>query len=102
MDLGVPFDYVDHIYAIDAIQLQCADEDVIDGAINIFKAVILKTNHTLYRRSPGDLRQIDAILPTLLNLLDERDAAAKAIVKLLAEFCSMYIKDTCHVIFIPL
>lgn len=76
-------------------QLQCADEDVIDGAINIFKAVILMTNHTLSRRSPGDLRQIDVILPTLLNLLDEQDAAAKAIVKLLAEFCSICSNRKC-------
>lgn len=76
--------------ANDVLQLRCADEDVIDGAINIFKAVILKTNHTLSKRSPGDVRQMDALLPTLLDLLDERDAAAKAIVKLIAEYCSMY------------
>ncbi|KAH6818792.1 hypothetical protein C2S51_002395 [Perilla frutescens var. frutescens] len=76
-------------------QLMCADEDVIDGAITIFKAVIFKTNHTLSRRSLGDIRQIDAFLPTLLNLLDERDAAAKAIVKLLAEYCSMCSNGKC-------
>lgn len=63
---------------------------MIDGAISILKAVIFKTNHTLSRRSLVDVREIDAFLPTLLNLLDERDAAAKAIVKLLAEYCSMY------------
>ncbi|KAL6536051.1 hypothetical protein OROHE_012895 [Orobanche hederae] len=34
-------------------QLRCADEDVIDGAIIILKAVILKTNHTLSR--PGEV-----------------------------------------------
>lgn len=72
------------------LQLRCDDEDVIDGAISILKAVIFKTNHTLSRRSLVDVIQLDAFLPTLLNLLDERDTAAKAIVKLLAEYCSMY------------
>lgn len=56
----------------------------------MFKAVILKTNHTLSKRGLSDVRQMDVLLPTLLNLLDERDAAAKAIVKLLAEYCSTY------------
>ncbi|KAK6124641.1 hypothetical protein DH2020_041613 [Rehmannia glutinosa] len=70
-------------------QLRCADEEVIDGTTSIFKAVILRTNHTLSTRSLGDIRQMDALLPILLNLLDERDAAAKAIVKLLAEYCSI-------------
>lgn len=87
----ITFDiYLASFSATYVLQLQCADEDVIDGAIIILKAIILKTNHTLSRRSLGDVREIDAFLPTLLNLLDERDAAAKAIVKLLAEYCSMY------------
>ncbi|KAI3472180.1 hypothetical protein Pfo_029668 [Paulownia fortunei] len=76
-------------------QLRCADEEVIDGAISIFKAVIFRTNHTLSKRSIGDIRQMDASLPILLNLLDERDAAAKAIVKLLAEYCSICSDSKC-------
>lgn len=63
---------------------------MIEGSVTLFKAVIFKTNHTLSRRGLSDVRQMDALLPTLFNLLDERDAAAKAIVKLLAEYCSMY------------
>lgn len=63
---------------------------MIDGAISIFKAVVFETNHTLSQRSHGDIGKMEALLPLLLNLLDERDAAAKAIVKLLAEYCSMY------------
>ncbi|KAL1549976.1 hypothetical protein AAHA92_17995 [Salvia divinorum] len=70
-------------------QLRCADEDVIDGTTIIFKAVILNTNHMLPRRSLRDDSQIDAFLPTLLNLLDEQDAATKAVVKLLTEYCSI-------------
>ncbi|KAL8489605.1 hypothetical protein ACS0TY_025004 [Phlomoides rotata] len=76
-------------------QLQSADDDVIDGAITMFKAVILKTNHTLSKRGLSDVRQMDVLLPTLLNLLDERDAAAKAIVKLLAEYCSICSDRKC-------
>ncbi|KAL7138505.1 hypothetical protein ABFS83_10G168700 [Erythranthe nasuta] len=76
-------------------QLRYPDEEVINGAISIFKAVVLGTNHTLSKRSLGDVRQMDALLPLLLNLLDERDAAAKAIVKLLAEYCSICSDSEC-------
>ncbi|XP_011075215.1 uncharacterized protein LOC105159735 isoform X2 [Sesamum indicum] len=76
-------------------QLRCADEEVIDGAINIFKAVILRTNHASSKRSVADPRQMDALLATLLDLLDERDAAAKAIVKLVAEYCSICSDSKC-------
>ncbi|KAL6530431.1 hypothetical protein OROMI_028320 [Orobanche minor] len=76
-------------------QLRCSDEEVIDGAISIFKAVILRTNHTLSTKSLDDVRQMDDLLPMLLNLLDERDAAAKAIVKLLAEYCSICSDSKC-------
>ncbi|EYU18758.1 hypothetical protein MIMGU_mgv1a000625mg [Erythranthe guttata] len=76
-------------------QLRCPDEEVINGAMSIFKAVVLGTNHTLSKRSMGDVRQMDALLPLLLNLLDERDAAAKAIVKLLAEYCSICSDSEC-------
>ncbi|XP_042053804.1 uncharacterized protein LOC121798730 isoform X2 [Salvia splendens] len=76
-------------------QLRCADEDVIDGTTTIFKAVILNTNHMLSSRSLRDDRRIDVFLPTLLNLLDEQDAAAKAIVKLLAEYCSICLDRKC-------
>ncbi|KAL3819820.1 hypothetical protein ACJIZ3_005725 [Penstemon smallii] len=76
-------------------QLRCADEEVIDGAISMFKAVIFRTNHILSKSSLGEIRQMDAVLPLLLNLLDERDAAAKAVVKLLAEYCSICSDSKC-------
>ncbi|GFP89684.1 hypothetical protein PHJA_001112200 [Phtheirospermum japonicum] len=76
-------------------QLRCADEEVIDGTISIFRAVIMRTNHTLSTRSLDDVRQMNALLPMLLSLLDERDAAAKAIVKLLAEYCSICSDNNC-------
>ncbi|KAL0383567.1 UNVERIFIED_CONTAM: hypothetical protein Scaly_0644000 [Sesamum calycinum] len=39
--------------------------------------------------------EMDALLATLLDLLDERDAAAKAIVKLVAEYCSICSDSKC-------
>ncbi|PIN16692.1 hypothetical protein CDL12_10657 [Handroanthus impetiginosus] len=76
-------------------QLRCADEEVIEGAISLFKAVILRTNRTLSKKSHVDTREMDALLQTLLNLLDERDAAANAIVKLVAEYCSICSDSKC-------
>lgn len=76
-------------------QLQCADEEVIDGVISIFKAIIFNTNHILYKSSLDETRQMDAFLPLLLNLLDEQDAAAKAIIKLVAEYCSRCSNSNC-------
>ncbi|KZV50268.1 hypothetical protein F511_23254 [Dorcoceras hygrometricum] len=76
-------------------QLQCADEEVIDGAISIFKAIIFRTNNTLSKSSLDETREMDAVLPLLLNFLDEQDAAAKAIVKLVAEYCSRHSNSNC-------
>ncbi|KAG8371928.1 hypothetical protein BUALT_Bualt12G0013800 [Buddleja alternifolia] len=76
-------------------QLRCSDEEVIDGAISILKAAIFLTNHTLSKSSLGDNTQMDSLLPILLNLLDERDAAAKAVVKLVAEYCSICPDSKC-------
>lgn len=50
---------------------------------------MFRTN--LSKSNLEDNRQIEAILPSLLHLLDERDAAAKAVVNLIAEYCSMYV-----------
>ncbi|KAL2466133.1 ARM repeat superfamily protein [Abeliophyllum distichum] len=76
-------------------QLSCADEEVIDGAICIFKAVIFRTNHSLSESNLDDTRQMDAILSSLLHLLDERDVAAKAVVNLVAEYCSKCSDSWC-------
>lgn len=68
-------------------QLNSVDDEVIDSSFCIFKAVILRTNSSLAKHS-ADIRQINALLPMLLELLDERDGAAKAVIKLFAEYCS--------------
>lgn len=68
-------------------QLHSADEDVINGAMFLIKAVMFRTNSLPAAICLPDTRHIDAIVPSLLLLLDKRDGAAKAAVTLIAEFC---------------
>ncbi|KAG5615548.1 hypothetical protein H5410_015372 [Solanum commersonii] len=75
-------------------QLNSVDDEVIDSSLCIFKAVIFRTNSSLSKHS-ADIRQINALLPMLLDLLDERDSAAKAVIKLLAEYCSISSDTQC-------
>ncbi|XP_059298571.1 uncharacterized protein LOC132051492 isoform X1 [Lycium ferocissimum] len=75
-------------------QLNNVDDEVIDSSLCIFKAVIFRTNSSLSKHS-ADLRQINAVLPMLLHLLDERDSAAKAVIKLFAEYCSISSDTQC-------
>lgn len=70
-------------------KLRCDDEDIVDGVICILKFVLLKPNYSS-GASLTDTRQMDPVISLLLNLLDVRDSAAKAIVMLIAEYCSMY------------
>ncbi|KAA8517047.1 hypothetical protein F0562_017135 [Nyssa sinensis] len=83
------------IYRVLTSQLNCADEDVIDGAVCILKAVIFKSNFSSAIGSLPDTRQMDSVLPLLLNLLDERDGTARAVVMLVAECCSMSTDSWC-------
>lgn len=78
-----------HLFFLGYLKLNCADDEVIDSALCIFKAVIFRTNSSL-SKCAADISQINALLPMLLHLLDERDTAAKAVIKLFAEYCSMY------------
>ncbi|TXG70455.1 hypothetical protein EZV62_005390 [Acer yangbiense] len=75
-------------------QLHCDDEDVIDGVVCILKAVLLKPNYSSGSSLTGT-RQMDSVILLLLHLLDERDGAARAIVMLIAEYCSMYADSHC-------
>ncbi|MCE2054937.1 hypothetical protein HAX54_041674 [Datura stramonium] len=75
-------------------QLNSVDDEVIDSSLCIFKAVIFRTNCSLSKQS-ADIRQITAQLPMLLHLLDERDSAAKAVIKLFAEYCSISSDTQC-------
>ncbi|XP_028059850.1 uncharacterized protein LOC114263496 isoform X6 [Camellia sinensis] len=76
-------------------QLHCADVDVIDGAVCILKAVIFRSNSSLAGSSLTNTREMDALLPLLLHLLDERDGTARAVVVLIAEYCSISTDNQC-------
>ncbi|XP_074378983.1 uncharacterized protein LOC141720455 isoform X2 [Apium graveolens] len=76
-------------------QLHSADEDVIDGAMFLIKAAVFRTNSSPDAICLPDTRHIDAIVPSLLLLLDGRDGAAKAAVTLIAEFCLLSSNSNC-------
>ncbi|MBA0607893.1 hypothetical protein Godav_020156, partial [Gossypium davidsonii] len=75
-------------------KLHCNDEDVIDGVVHIFKVIIFKTNNSS-GSTVTDTNQMDSMVPLLLHLLDERDAAARAVVMLIAEYCSISTDGHC-------
>ncbi|KAG8503992.1 hypothetical protein CXB51_002318 [Gossypium anomalum] len=75
-------------------KLHCNDEDVIDGVVHIFKVILFKTNNSS-GSTVTDTNQMDSMVPLLLHLLDERDAAARAVVKLIAEYCSISTDGHC-------
>ncbi|THF97883.1 hypothetical protein TEA_017596 [Camellia sinensis var. sinensis] len=75
--------------------LHCADVDVVDGAVCILKAVIFRSNSSLAGSSLTVTRKMDAVLPLLLHLLDERDGTARAVVVLIAEHCSISTDNQC-------
>ncbi|XP_017241789.1 uncharacterized protein LOC108214347 isoform X2 [Daucus carota subsp. sativus] len=68
-------------------QLHSADEDVVDGAMFLIKSVLFGTNSSPAASCLPDTRHIDAIVPSLLHLLDGEDGASKAAATIIAEFC---------------
>ncbi|CAI9100017.1 OLC1v1036934C2 [Oldenlandia corymbosa var. corymbosa] len=74
---------------------QCADEDVINSAICLFKAAIFRTHVTSSKDYSSNVRELDSVLPMLLHLLDERDGASKAVVKLVADYFSLCSGNHC-------
>ncbi|KAK4281861.1 hypothetical protein QN277_013308 [Acacia crassicarpa] len=75
-------------------QLTCTNEDIINVVVSIFKAIILKPNHSTGSTNINS-GQADAVMPFLLRLLDEQEGTARAVVKLIAEYCSMSEDDKC-------
>ena len=73
------------------MKLHRTDEDVIDGAVCILKTIIFRINYSLDGSSLTDIREMDAVLPLLLHLLDEQDGTARAVVILIAKYCSIYL-----------
>ncbi|VFQ91190.1 unnamed protein product [Cuscuta campestris] len=74
-------------------QLHSADGEVIEGATCVLRVVIFKTNRRLTKFA--EIKEMDASLPMLLHLLDEQDGAAKVVVKLIAEYCSICLDIRC-------
>lgn len=69
------------------LQLHSAADDVIEGVVCIFKALIFKQKSS--GSSLTDTGEVDAVLPLLIHVLDERDGTARAVVLLIAEYCLM-------------
>jgi len=61
---------------------------VVVGVVSIFKAIILKPNHS-QEDALVNSRQANIVIPFLLHLLDEHDGTSRAVVMLIAEYCSM-------------
>ncbi|KAF6172889.1 hypothetical protein GIB67_035443 [Kingdonia uniflora] len=76
------------------LQLQCDDEDVIEGTVSILRATILKTNCPV-ENSFQETTQLEEVFPLLLIFLDERNSAAKAVIPLTAELCSINADGRC-------
>ncbi|XP_004292072.1 PREDICTED: uncharacterized protein LOC101315407 [Fragaria vesca subsp. vesca] len=74
-------------------QLHSAADDVIEGVVCIFKALIFKQKSS--GSSLTDTGEVDAVLPLLIHLLDERDGTARAVVLLIAEYCLMSRDSQC-------
>ncbi|KAK9941721.1 hypothetical protein M0R45_007417 [Rubus argutus] len=74
-------------------QLHSAADDVIDGVVCIFKALIFKQKSS--GSSLTDTGEVDVVLPLLIHLLDERDGTARAVVVLVAEYCLMSRDSQC-------
>lgn len=86
------FCHLTDINIYSSLKLHSADDDVIDGVVCIFKAVIFKPK--LSGSSLTDSGEVDAMLPLLIHLLDERDGTARAVVMLIAEYCLMYFSSS--------
>lgn len=72
------------------LKLRTNNEEISEGVVAIFKAVIFKLQ-SQSGDSFSDTMCMDVVIPSLLHLLDERDGAAKAVSVLLADYCCKYV-----------
>ncbi|XP_038882126.1 uncharacterized protein LOC120073376 isoform X2 [Benincasa hispida] len=80
-------EYGTQIFQVLLLQFHSTD-DVVDEVVSIFKAVFLNSKLSS-GGSITDNRQLDIVMPLLLNLLDEPDVTARAVIILIAESCLM-------------
>ncbi|XP_017976969.1 PREDICTED: uncharacterized protein LOC18599001 isoform X1 [Theobroma cacao] len=91
---GIVAEYGKQMLHLLLSELHCNDDNVIDGVVSIFKAVIFNPKHSS-GSSVTDTKQMDAVVLLLLHLLDERDGAARAVVMLIAEYYSITADGHC-------
>ncbi|CAH2079925.1 unnamed protein product [Thlaspi arvense] len=75
-----------------AYMLRSNNEEISEGVVGIFKAVIAKLQSQSVDSFSGTMC-VDVVIPSLLHLPDERDGAAKAVSLLLADYCSKRINS---------
>uniref|UniRef100_A0A1D1ZF51 Peroxisomal membrane protein PEX21 n=1 Tax=Anthurium amnicola TaxID=1678845 RepID=A0A1D1ZF51_9ARAE len=67
-------------------QLKCDHQDLVEVTLSILRAIMFRTDFSS-GSSAAHTHQVEATLPLLLSLLDERDSTAKTVILLIAEFC---------------
>lgn len=67
-------------------QLQHTDEDLTDIAVNILRAIIFRSPTGISGNAQSGFAGMETVIPLLIDLLDERDSAARAVVLLIAEY----------------
>lgn len=67
-------------------QLQHTDEDLTDMTVNILRAIIFRSPIGISGNAKSGFAGMETVLPLLIDLLDERDSAARAVVLLIAEY----------------
>lgn len=76
-------------------QFHSADEDVIEGSFSIFKAAVFKANYSSSQSRSTGTSMMDSVVPSLLDLLNERNVTSKAVVMLVAEYCFINTDGHC-------
>jgi hypothetical protein len=67
-------------------QLHHTDEDLTDMAVNILRAIIFRSPIGISGNAQSGFAGMETVIPLLIELLDERDSAARAVVLLIAEY----------------
>ncbi|GLJ22075.1 hypothetical protein SUGI_0413790 [Cryptomeria japonica] len=70
-------------------QLRHADGDSTDLAVDILRSIIFRSSIALPSNSESSFERMETITPLLIELLDERDSTARAVVLLIAEYFSI-------------
>ncbi|XP_020526348.1 uncharacterized protein LOC18439992 isoform X5 [Amborella trichopoda] len=76
-------------------QLRCRDNVLVEGGVDILRKMIFKSNFSISADTEFDSGQIKVVVDLLLNLLDERDSVARAVVLLISECCSINPDGQC-------